>query len=133
MRPQTLLRGNALLLLFGALALLAFPVPILARLSIPAPNLGVLALSRVLAAVLLVLAAGLWSSKVWFGTPAAAPAATLIATAYTTGALLVLAQQIAIWDGRFGIALFFAFGILALEYFRLGRQLRRGGSSPAGA
>lgn len=133
MRPQTLLRGNALMVVFGALALLAFPLPILERLTIPAPSLGVLALSRLLAAVLLVLAAGLWSSEAWFGTPAAASAATLIATAYALGALLVLAQQLAIWDGRLGIALFFAFGILALEYFRLGRHLRRGKSLPAGA
>lgn len=133
MRPQTLLRANALILLAGALALLAFPTPILVRLSIPAPSLGVLALSRVLAAVLLVLAAGLWSSGPWFGSPAAAPAAKLIAAAYAVGALLVLAQQVAIWDGRVGVALFLAFGIMAFEYFSLSRQLRRRNSSLAGA
>jgi hypothetical protein len=132
MRPQTLLRANALILVVGALALLAFPLPILARLNLSAPSLGVLALSRVLVAVLLVLATALWSSRTWFGTPAAAPAATLLAAAYTVGALLIFAQQFAIWDGRLGIAFSLCFGILALEYFRLGRQLRRTDASVAG-
>jgi hypothetical protein len=107
---------NAGLFIVAALALLVAPVPLLARLSIPSRSFGVLALSRVLAAVLLVLGAIFWGARHWLASPQAVETLRLVSVAYAIAALLALTQQAAIWYGRFSLSLCFMLVIFALEY-----------------
>jgi len=110
---------NAGVFIVAALALLVAPEPLLARLSIPSPSFGVLALSRVLAAVLLVLGAIFWGAREWLASPQAMATLRLVSLAYAIAALLAFAQQAAIWYGRFSLSLCFVLVLFALEYGRL--------------
>ena len=107
---------NAGLFIVAALALLVAPVPLLARLSIPSPSFGVLALARLLAAVLFVLVAILWGAREWLASPPAIGALRLISGAYGIAALVALLQQAAIWYGRFSLSLCVVVVLFALEY-----------------
>lgn len=111
--------ANAGLFVVVALALLLTPEPLLARLSIPSPSFGVLALSRVLAASLLILGAFFWGAREWLASRQAVATLRLVSVAYAIAALLAFMQQAAMWYGRLSLSLCFALLFFVLEYGRI--------------
>lgn len=101
---RTVVRLHTAILGFAALALLIAPGSILAAFGVEAPSFPVLALTRVLAGFLIVLAAAILPVP---DLPVSARrrALGLIAIAYAILVALCISQQVAIWSSIAGLLL----------------------------
>jgi len=108
----------------AGLALLVAPRPILASLAITEPSLGTVSLTRVIAALLVIVAAAVLSVS-HLESPARAAALRVIGIAYTIGALLLIAQEIAIWNTVGGALVVGVAAIAAVAFLGAARAERR--------
>lgn len=116
MRADHLAGWNAGVVATAALAVSLFPAAILSSLGVDAPSFPVLALARTLGAVCLVLAVVLWYARHWLGGTTGRTARRSLAAAYGLGGILLLLQQIAIWNSRAGLLVFVAFAGWGVAY-----------------
>lgn len=117
MRADRLAAGNAAAMGIVATGLMLYPGLVLELIRLPEPSFPVLALTRTLGCVCLVLAVVLWTARAWLASPAAHSARRALAASYGVTAILLLAQQIAIWTNRAGLAAFVAFTGWAIAYW----------------
>ena len=101
---RTIVRLHTVVLGLAAVALLVAPGAILAAFSVEDPSFPVLALTRILAGFILVLAVAVMPVSD-LPIPVRGHALTLIALAYCLLAALCIAQQIAIWSNIAGALL----------------------------
>jgi len=101
---RSIVRLHTGILVVAGLALLIAPGSILAALGVRDPSFPVLALTRVLAGLVIVLAAAV-SSVPELSAPARGYALSLIAAAYGLLSALCFIQQIAIWSSDAGALL----------------------------
>lgn len=101
---RTIVRLHTGILVVTGLALLVFPGAILAVFGVADPTFPVLALTRVLAGLIIVLAAAV-TPVPELAAPARGYALTLIAAAYALLSALCLMQQVAIWSSIAGALL----------------------------
>lgn len=101
---RTVVRLHTGILVVAGLALLMRPLAILAAFGVTDSSFPVLALTRVLAGLIIVLAAGI-TPVPELSTPARGHALTLIAGAYALLSALCLGQQVAIWSSVAGALL----------------------------
>lgn len=114
----TVIRVNvALLLGFAAVPLLA-PARLLLGFGIIDPPFAVLGVVRVYAVLSIAFAAVLWGARFWLVSPAGRPTVRALMAVYAVGSLFLLLQQMAVWDGRSGLALGMGCGLLASSYAR---------------
>ena len=101
---RTIVRLHAAILGLAALALLVAPGAILAAFNVEAPSFPVLALTRILAGLVMVLAVAILPVPD-LPIPVRGHALTLIALAYCLFAALSISQQVAIWSNVAGTLL----------------------------
>ena len=101
---RTIVRIHTAILGLAAVAILVAPGVILAAFNVEAPSFPVLALIRILAGFILVLAVAVMPVPD-LPIPARGHALTLIALAYCLLAALCIVQQVAIWSNMAGALL----------------------------
>lgn len=101
---RSIVRIHTAILVVAGLALLVMPGSILSAFGVQDPSFPVLALTRVLAGLIIVLAAAV-SPVPQLSAPARGYALSLIAAAYALLAALCLTQQVAIWSSGAGALL----------------------------
>ena len=116
MRADHVAVWNAGLIGTVGLGLSLYPAALLGLLRVEDPAFPVLALARSLGVVCIVLAVILWSARAWLGSRTGAQARRLLAAAYSFGGVLLLFQQIAIWNNRAGLTAFVTFAGWAVAY-----------------
>ena len=100
----SIVRIHTVILVVAGLALLVIPSPILAAFGVSDPTFPVLALTRVLAGLSIVLAAAV-SPVSDLPAPTRGHALTSIAAAYALLSALCLMQEVAIWSNIAGALL----------------------------
>jgi hypothetical protein len=101
---RSIVRLHTIILVISGLTLLVIPGPILAAFGVSDPTFPVMALSRILAGLIIVLAAAV-SPFPQLPTPTRGYALTSIAAAYALLTALCLMQQVAIWSSVAGALL----------------------------
>jgi hypothetical protein len=112
---RRLIQLHTVILAAASVALLIAPGAALAELGIVTPNFPVLALTRLIAALLVIAAAAVLPlSQV---TPAARrPALWGLTAAYSASTLLLLVQEIAIWGSTTGAIVVITAGVLSCAF-----------------
>jgi hypothetical protein len=106
---------HTLVLATASIALLVSPLPMLNAVGIADPSYGVLSLTRLLAGLLAVLGASM-TALPELPDRTRRHALVTVTAAYGVFFLLVLAQQIAIWNSRFGWVIVAELGLHVLAF-----------------
>lgn len=126
---RTVVRLHTVILFVASLALLIAPGSIMTAFGVADPTFPVLALARMIAGLLVVLAAAILPVPA-LPVPVRGYALALIAGAYGILAMLTLTQQVAIWSSVAGGLLTTQFVLHAVAFGWLANAERR--SVPAG-
>jgi hypothetical protein len=121
---RTIVRLHTTILVVTALSLLAVPGLILATFGVSDPTFPVLALTRVLAGLIIVLAAAV-SPVPALPAPNRGYALTSIACAYALLAALCVTQQVAIWSSVAGALLSAELTLQTAAFFWVAATERR--------
>ena len=101
---RNIVRLHTVILVVAGLTLLVIPGPILAAFGVSDPTFPVLALTRILAGLIIVLAAAV-SPFPELPAPTRRHALTSVAAAYALLSALCIMQQVAIWSNVAGALL----------------------------